>query len=439
MNGILKRKVFFARVRFTSPLNISSGEDEWTDADILRDCDGNPFVPGSSLAGAMRAYLEKEKNMPCMMGYSDRNDTGKMSSLFISDMVFDKNIVSGVRDGVALDENKITKTGSKYDMEILEGRAEGCFYMELAVRERDMEREDQWEQELASVFQGIQKGEIRLGKKKTRGFGRFELLSLSVKTYQKENYLDYADAYEESTWADAADEKEAWLHKVSEELKMFHIIVPLRLKGGISIRQYAARKNEPDFVHLTDHQMPVIPGSSFAGAIRHRTENILRELMSDKEENRISVDRIINRVFGYVKNPEIGEMQDEIQACASDIIISESEIRDARFLTMVRTGISRFEAAVRDGALYKERTCVDGRTELEITVRKDQRDDEWIMGILLLALKDLQNGFLAVGGQTAIGRGVFSPDGPILIDGEQGREEEYIRNAFRRLVGNGGE
>ena len=31
----------------------------------------------------------------------------------------------------------------------------------------------------------------------------------------------------------------------------------------------------------------------------------------------------------------------------------------------------------------------------------------------MLALKDLQNGFLAVGGQTAIGRGLFSADGPI--------------------------
>ena len=36
MNGILKRKVFFVRIRFTSPLSISSGEDEWTDSDSER-------------------------------------------------------------------------------------------------------------------------------------------------------------------------------------------------------------------------------------------------------------------------------------------------------------------------------------------------------------------------------------------------------------------
>ena len=72
---------------------------------------------------------------------------------------------------------------------------------------------------------------------------------------------------------------------------------------------------------------------------------------------------------------------------------------------MARTGISRFESAARDGALYKERTCVDGDINLNIIVRKNEehKDEEWIIGILLLALRDLQNGFLAVGGQTAIG------------------------------------
>ncbi len=29
----LKRKVFFVRIRFTSPLSILSGEDEWTDSE----------------------------------------------------------------------------------------------------------------------------------------------------------------------------------------------------------------------------------------------------------------------------------------------------------------------------------------------------------------------------------------------------------------------
>lgn len=63
MSAVLKRKVFFIRIQLLSPLNVSSGEDEWTDADVLRDGKGNPFVAGTSLAGAMRAYLEKRKTV----------------------------------------------------------------------------------------------------------------------------------------------------------------------------------------------------------------------------------------------------------------------------------------------------------------------------------------------------------------------------------------
>lgn len=421
MNSIIKRKVFFIQVDFVSPLSTSSGEDEWTDADIMRDYEETPFISGSSLAGAMRAYIEKEKSTPCLMGYSGNGLQGKMSSLYISDLTFEKDITEGIRDGVALDNNKRTISGSKYDMEILEAGAKGYFYMELAVRIED--DENGMDAELAKIFRGINEGEIRLGSKKTRGFGKFKITSLAVKTYAKENYLEYADSYCLSRWKEVPDELEKWLQSAEKESKMIHLEVPLRLKGGISIRQYAAKKNEPDFVQLMDHGVPVISGSSFAGAIRHRVEDILSQLEKNGVKLPVSIKTVIDRAFGYV---------DGTKACASDIIISEAEIKNAKPLTMVRTGISRFEAAVKEGALYRERTYVDGQLTLEVLVRKEknQADTRWIVGILLLALKDLQNGFLAVGGQTAIGRGVFSSNGAIRIDGEEGREEEYITDAI---------
>ena len=71
MNAVLKRKVLYVQAQFESPVNVSSGENEVTDSDVLRDCNGTPFITGSSLAGAMRAYIEKEKSEPCLLGYSD--------------------------------------------------------------------------------------------------------------------------------------------------------------------------------------------------------------------------------------------------------------------------------------------------------------------------------------------------------------------------------
>lgn len=40
------------------------------------------------------------------MGYSGKNEIGKMSSLFISDLNFEEKVNLGVRDGVALNEKK---------------------------------------------------------------------------------------------------------------------------------------------------------------------------------------------------------------------------------------------------------------------------------------------------------------------------------------------
>ena len=90
--------------------------------------------------------------------------------------------------------------------------------------------------------------------------------------------------------------------------------------------------------------------------------------------------------------------------------------------------------------IYKERTYGDGKVNLRLQIRRsaDPEEEKWILGILLLALKDLQNGYLAVGGQTAIGRGVFSENGPLLIDGEAGREEEMIAEILTNMAVNRG-
>lgn len=99
-------------------------------SDVLRDHEGNPFVAGSSLAGAMRAYIEKKKTESCLMGFSkpagrqNISDSGKMSSLFISDLNFDKGVTYGVRDNVALSEDyfqRMVQSGlmEKKDLKIL--------------------------------------------------------------------------------------------------------------------------------------------------------------------------------------------------------------------------------------------------------------------------------------------------------------------------------
>lgn len=427
---IVKKILYYASVQVISPISISSGEDGLTYRDVLRDYDKNPYISGASLAGAMRGYLGYQKTDECVFGYLQGNDSGKMSSVFVSDLTFKnrKDTVTAIRDSVALSENKTAIETAKFDMEVIDSGAEGYFVLEFVLRESDENsdkvkeniKENEWLHELCQAIYGFQRGEIRLGAKKTRGYGEIKFTSLRKKEYTAQNIEKYAADYvlkempeKTQNWEDVLSE---YLNKFNFSGEFLRMEVPLRLTGGISIRQYAARKDEPDFVHISANNKPVVPGTSFAGAIRHRVSEILT-LAGESKETPLRI------MFGFVE----GNI-----AHKSNIVISEKEIEGGEWLTMTRTGISRFESAAKKGALYKERAYVEGRINLTIDIRKDG-NAEWIIGLLLLAVKDIANGYLPVGGQTAIGRGIFKLDGTIKLDGEFVDEEKYLKDCLKNM------
>lgn len=416
-NAVRKRIVYAVSVELKSPLCISQGDGVLTDDDILLNGEGVPFVPGASLAGAMRGYIEKGKQKECIFGYEDMGrDKGRMSSLFVSDLFFDGKVNTAVRDGVSLSNNKTALSQGKFDMEVIDTGARGSFCLELVIREKDDEAS--FQSQLEQVFFGWREREIRLGRKKSRGFGEISLQSIVKKEFDAHNYLEYKDAYcpieeKDNTWT-IVD-----LSKLSaQEEKYVTITLPLKLEGGISIRQYSVKKGEPDFVHITANGQPVIPGTSFTGAIRHRLTDILTQL------GVVNRAEIIDSTFGYVR-PKSGD------AHISHVVVGECVLAGSKRLEMVRNGISRFESGSRSGALFKELSYIGGTTQLEIKVKKTG-DEDAMVGLLLLALMDVQNGFLAVGGQTAIGRGLFSANGELTVHSDKSREE-YLKKAFEAL------
>lgn len=234
MNSVIKRIVYRVELLFVSPVNVSSGQEGMTDSDVLRDYDGKPFISGSSIAGAFRAYVQSKNNGNDIFGFANDED-GKMSPVFISDLKFNK-VENDIRDSVALDDNKITKEGAKFDFEVLQGNSKGYFYIELTIREKD--NEELLVGALNEIFNGIHLKEIRLGSNKTRGYGIIDIDQIKKREYSKNNFLEYKDCYKETFWKNV----KAYDLDYSTKGHMVSIEVPLRLKGGISIRKYAVRK-----------------------------------------------------------------------------------------------------------------------------------------------------------------------------------------------------
>ncbi|MCC8150786.1 MAG: hypothetical protein LIO96_04870, partial [Lachnospiraceae bacterium] len=89
--SIKKRKYIAVKIRLASPLSVSDVTDEATDADVLVNGSGEVFVPGTSLAGAMRNQLDLQKAERGMMGYS-RGKEGRMSALYLSELYFENPV-----------------------------------------------------------------------------------------------------------------------------------------------------------------------------------------------------------------------------------------------------------------------------------------------------------------------------------------------------------
>lgn len=394
-----------------SPLCISNGEEINTDRDVICDREGNPFIPGTSLAGAVREYLSMGREQKCMFGYSRREEggtDGRMSSVCFSDTVL-SNAKICFRDGVHL--NGKASINNKFDWEVVDTGAAGCFYIELVIREGDPEEEEL--ELIRTAFQGMQTGALRLGYRKNRGFGRIHLLHVYQWEFTDKNVSDWLDfsrpvlKREKDSWSLGAESEKfrteagAWLRQAREMDKYVSITVPVRLGGGVSIRQYSTRSGEADFEHITGNGQPVVPGTSWNGAIRGRCMEILEDLGI----SHACAVRSLNQWFG---SPETNQ---------SSIVLEESVIENAGMLQISRSKVNRFDASAVSGALYTEIACFGGSTALVIHIAK--RETEWkaAAGLLLLAIEDIRNGFLAIGGQTAVGRGLFLENGVVQIQG----------------------
>lgn len=421
--NIIKEKRYYKfRIKLESPLSISGSINEFTDHDVIKDSEDNPFIPGTSLAGAIRFYLKDNefidnKFIDNLMGNTD-GLYGKMSSLIIYDLYFDKNIIISDRDGIELDDDKITKDTGKYDYQIIEKGAEATLRLELIIREDDESLLDEFGNIIEEICNQINIGNIRLGFKKNRGLGKFKITEKNVLIFNKDNNKGYIDF----DWNTSFTKSSTMIEKNANKIDNTYIglSIPLELQGGISIRRYSA-VSDVDYEQITigKSKMPVIPGSTWNGAIRHKAIEMLRELSGEKFD---CLKNQFDEVWGYVKKG------DKPKAKSSSLVFDELILKNSKPLNITRNKINRFDGSTVKGALYSEISYFGGTTELVIKLKN--KNEKWILGLILLVIKDISNGLLAIGGQTSVGRGIFglSKEGFVIQE-----EQSYLEALKEKL------
>ena len=254
-------------------LSIGSGEQEDTDADVILDASGTPFIPGSALAGVLRSYSKElglGKEADQLFGTPEGETLGsgsdRQSRIFCYDTRLE-NVVLGIRDGVKLGEHKTPEQGSKYEMQIIERGATFRMRIEIIERKDCVDRwksiDQVWEIEESWIRQwllGFSVGELRMGAKTSRGFGKLKIESARVKKFNmelREDYLKWLDW----SWEDKDAFKKAECIDIRSDTENVnprteHVLeVPLQIPYTLMVRTYseAFRKGEeiPDYGQLT--------------------------------------------------------------------------------------------------------------------------------------------------------------------------------------------
>lgn len=385
----MNRRYFSFDIVLVSSLSLGSGLNENTDSDVLLDSRDKPYIPATSIAGVLASRLGKEDKERLCGKISD-NGENKQSHVIFYDALYagESEPVISVRNSVHLID-KVGEDGAKFDFEIVESGVRFRTYIEL---DDSVSADD--EKLFLSQLAALNSGILRFGHKTTRGYGQVRLENVRRLAFDDISKWLRFDMYDDDCWTGAETFEPPETGSDTDIIEL-----ELELKSALSIRSYTTEvaadgePTAPDFKYLSlRNGKPVIPGTTWAGVFR---DGVARLLGVNK-----MTDAKMQELFGYVE-------QGTKITQKSKITFSESVFEDGTYekKLITRNSIDRFSAATNDGALYTELTIYSGKTRLIVTLPKGTDID--LKTALLAAFADLDNGFIAVGGLTSVGRGLF--------------------------------
>jgi CRISPR/Cas system CSM-associated protein Csm3 (group 7 of RAMP superfamily) len=405
---IIKRIIIRGNLILDTPTCLGSGDSESpTDLSLLRDSVSNhALLTGASIAGAIRNYLREYQNSDefSLFGGLRTDEDGDQSPLIINDAISSEIIQPELRDSVKI--NSVTRTAvdkAKYDLELLQAGTEFPLCFELLIeKESD---ESSLLKGLAIALQGLEKGEISLGIKKHRGFGRCHVKEWQVWQFDLTDHQQRLDWLKFEHWhffdypthTSIAQALNVSLDDKDDQREFCKIDATFTLASPLLIRSGQASSDKaPDVVHLKSRRngelKPVLSGTSLAGVLRHRAERIINTIGKNTS--------IIEDIFGS----DLSKNKTS-EAKASRLIVHESVIENTTDLVQNRIAIDRFTGGTLHGALFNEQPIFpNNETHLKLNLELRNPEDHEI-GLLLLLLKDLWTGDLPVGATSSIGRG----------------------------------
>ena len=436
-----------------TPLNIGSGNKGIkSDSLVLRDINGLPFIPGTTIAGLLRHSLGRDEDQymgsqqmgsPLIVTEAKMLDSdGTVLDGIIAQEKLNSEFLVNFRQLPIRQHTKIghrgaTLKGGKFDEEIVLKGTRFCFEMEMLSEKDD-------DAKFKELLDTLNSDTFRIGSGSRSGFGEIEVVDSQCQ-YMKINLED-------------PEQKDWYLKKSSllcEEWQDAETIT-LNKPTSNSWTTYLLQLNPVDFMLFgsglgndkadmtfvresfvdwscgtaqvkNQEQVVLIPASSVKGALSHRLAfhyNKIKGIFADTLAEGEKIDDFVGKNNGAVKavfgsegeKDTDGKMQNKQRGnvLMSDII-QEAPV-SPKILNHV--SIDRFTGGAIDGALFSEETLyAKGQSfELKLMVNNCAFDDQDVKTAFEDTLKDLCSGMLPLGGGVNRGNGCF--EGIIKRNGE---------------------
>lgn len=355
-----------------TPLRI--GNHENNTETVLKSIDGTPFIPGTSIAGAIKSYLNREI-AEILLGSEDNN-----SKIIVSDGNFTQYSQKS-RPRVRISaQTGACEIGAKFDIAHIEKGSKFEFSLTWFGDVNSSENSSELDA-INDVLSAINSGEITFGGQKTNGFGQVDITAYK-KTFNLTNENDRNDWLNSKLNGDKIT-----LKTISTKDKVEFIVRGradniLVKSGTVYYNDKAVTEN------ILEGEIPVIPGSSVKGAIRSRANQICSTIFGD--------DSTINSYFGN---------NDNDTPIAGKVMFSDIYLPNCKKTQVTRIRVNKYTGGVINSALFTEEPL---SSNMEFSIQTPNEPE--ISGIILLVLRDLIFSLVNFGSGYAIGRGFIDVD-----------------------------
>ncbi len=415
-----------------TPIAVGSGEKSIeTDAQVIKDVNGLPYIPATSIAGVVRNAMGEsgKDNKSIEWGYQIANkkndeknkENGKGSRIIFTNaniLDADGTVVDGIlksksdflknfeslpiRQHARINHKGVTEKTGKFDEEIVFKGTRFCFEIEMLEKEAT--------DYFNKVLEQLRSSSLRIGSGTRSGFGKLNIVSIK-KCRLNLNNNDDLKLYlsKSSTLNDKAQDKPFWKN-VPEEVNdrindENHVCDKLRIKPqDFFLFGSGFGDDEADMTPVSESVIVwsgntgkgemkqnyiLIPATSVKGALAHRVAyhyNRLTGQFADKLPNadiKKEIEKITGKnnlavkcLFGSEGNTsEKGEKQTEKgrairgNVMISDVIETKGKNPD-KLLNHV--AIDRFTGGAMDGALFTEKVNDEHGREFQIEIVVDK-------------------------------------------------------------------